>query len=187
MNHAPRRPLRGFSEGAQHLDYPIYLSGEPAGTLSERREGLYTVLTAHCPLQPGLHRLWLFGRSGRCYLGTLTPSGGELTLSRRLSRRARTALPAELRYAADRPMERLNTVPEPAAIPQPPAKEPVQQKAPQTQEAESLSWNERPGGALVAHDGGIELLALPVRPSPAMREKIRVINGREYLVFRRRG
>lgn len=169
------------------MDYPIYLSGELAGTLNEHREGLYTVLTAHCPLRPGLHRLWLFGRGGRCYLGTLTPSGGELTLCRRLSRRTRAALPAELRYAADRPMEKPETVPAPTA-PLPSAEAPSQQKAPQEQEAaESLSWSERPDGVLVASNGNVELLALPVRPSPAMREKIRVINGREYLVFRRRG
>ena len=169
------------------MDYPIYLSGKPAGTLSERREGLYTVLTAHCQLLPGLHRLWLFGRGGRCYLGTLTPSGGELTLCRRLSRRTRAALPAELRYAADRPMETFNTVPEPAAETPTPVMKPKQRNMPQTQEKDrSLSWIERPGGALVARDGDRELLALPVRPCPAVREKICVINGREYLVFRRR-
>ena len=163
-----------------HLDYPIYLSGELAGTLSERRDGLYTVFSAHCPLRPGLHRLWLFGSGGRCYLGVLSPRGGELTLSRRLSNRSRAALPRDIRYAADRPMEKPGTALKEAA--QSPRREAVPA---QPEPSGVLVWSERGDGVLTARDGDHELLALPVRPSAAAAEKIRVINGREYLVFRR--
>jgi len=163
-----------------HLDYPIYLSGELAGTLSERRDGLYTVFSAHCPLRPGLHRLWLFGSGGRYYLGVLSPRGGELTLCRRLSNRTRAALPRDIHYAADRPMERPGTAPkETAPLPRREAS-PVQ---PET--SAPLAWSARGDGVLTARDGNHELLALPVRPSAAAAEKIHVINGREYLVFRR--
>jgi hypothetical protein len=125
-------------------------------------------------MKPGLHRLWLFGGGGRYYLGVLSPRGGELTLCRRLSRSARAALPAALRYAADRPMVQPNSTAKSAAS-SPSAK----------QQADAIPWVERSDGILTARDGDSELLALPVRPCPALREKIRVINGREYLVFRR--
>ena len=163
-----------------HLDYPIYLSGELAGTLSERREGLYTVFSARCPLRPGLHRLWLFGIGGRCYLGVLSPRGGELTLSRRLSNRMRAALPCEIRYAADRPMEKPDTATREAA--QSPRRAAA---TAQPEHSGALVWRERGDGVLTARDGDHELLALPVRPSAAAAEKIHIINGREYLVFRR--
>ena len=156
------------------MDYPIYLCGELAGTLSERRDGLYSIFSAHCPMKPGLHRLWLFGGGGRYYLGVLTPRGGELTLCRRLSRSARAGLPADLRYAADRPMGQPGSA-SIAAAPSPSAK----------QKADAIPWTERSDGILTARDGDSELLALPVRPCPALKEKIRVINGQEYLVFRR--
>ena len=163
-----------------HLDYPIYLSGELAGTLSERRDGLYTVFSAHCPLRPGLHRLWLFGSGGRCYLGVLSPRGGELTLSRRLSNRSRAALPRDLTYAADRPMEK------PGAVQKEAVPSPRRESAPaQPESSGALAWSERGDGVLTARDGDHELLALPVRPSAAAAEKIHVINDREYLVFRR--
>ena len=162
------------------MDYPIYLSGELAGTLSEQRDGLYTVFSAHCPLRPGLHRLWLFGSGGRCYLGVLSPRGGELTLSRRLSNRSRASLPRELSYAADRPMEKPGSAPKEAA-PSPRR----ESAAAQSEPSGALVWSERGDGVLTARDGDHELLALPVRPSAAASEKIHVINDREYLVFRR--
>ena len=155
------------------LDYPIYLSGELAGTLSERRDGLYSVFVARCPMRPGMHRLWVFGKGGRYYLGVLSPKGGELTLCRRLSNRARAALPGDLRYAADRPMGQPGNVSKEADhMPSPSAQ--------QQEQAGTVTWSERSDGILTARDGDTELLALPV-----LREKIRVINGREYLVFRR--
>lgn len=188
MSSAPRRPLRGFSRKQQvyriRKEQCIWTirSTYPANwpERSARGEGLYTVFSAHCPLRPGLHRLWLFGSGGRCYLGVLSPRGGELTLSRRLSNRSRAALPRELRYAADRPMEKPGQAPKEDA--QPPRREtsPAQPEQPG-----AIAWSERADGILTARDGDHELLALPVRPSAAAAEKIHVINGREYLVFRR--
>ena len=166
------------------MDYPIYLSGELAGTLSERRDGLYSVFVARCPMRPGMHRLWVFGKGGRYYLGVLSPKGGELTLCRRLSNRARAALPSDLRYAADRPMGQPGIASQAAdrTSSSPARQSPREAEQPQ---AGTVTWSERSDGILTARDGDTELLALPVRPCPAMHEKIRVINGREYLVFRR--
>ena len=67
------------------MDYPIFLSGRPTGTLSESRSGLYTVFEASLPSDPGhLVRLYLHGGGESAYLGLLQPWSGGLFLRRRL-------------------------------------------------------------------------------------------------------
>ena len=51
----------------------IYENGRPAGALTLRREGLYTLLEASLPPSGELTRLWLLGGGERADLGVLEP------------------------------------------------------------------------------------------------------------------
>ena len=62
------------------MEYPILISGEAAGVLNTRRDGLYTAFEASLPPQPRLTRLWLTGADGAFCLGLMEPGAGGLTL-----------------------------------------------------------------------------------------------------------
>jgi len=79
--------------------YPIIINGEPAGSISARRDGLYTVIEGECADGGGLLRLSLYGENREVPLGVMMPKNGKLTLSRRFSRTALKAFPEQINFA----------------------------------------------------------------------------------------
>ena len=138
--------------------YKILHSGKSIGTLEMSADGLYTVFTARCePVSPRL-RLCVFGETAHAYLGLMLPEDGALYLRRRLTRLACAKLPSPILYAAEE------------------AAEP----------SESSGWRPAPDGTLRRTEGGAELVAVPrerARVPGVPRHLLRVIDGREYLVF----
>ena len=55
------------------MSYPILVSGEKAGELEIRTEGLYTVFEARLPASEDLTRLWVAGERQSRYLGLMEP------------------------------------------------------------------------------------------------------------------
>ena len=74
----------------------IYENGRPAGALTLRREGLYTLLEASLPPSGELTRLWLLGGGERADLGVLEPRRSGRVFCRRYSRAAFSRLPAPM-------------------------------------------------------------------------------------------
>ena len=138
--------------------YKIMHFSQTIGTLETSSDGLYTVFTARCePVAPRL-RLCVFGETGHAYLGLMLPEDGELYLRRRLTRLACAKLPSPILYAAEE-----------AAEPEEPS-----------------AWRPAPDGTLRRTEGGVELVAVPrsrARVPGVPRHLLRVIDGREYLVF----
>ena len=83
------------------MEYPILISGRPAGTLKRSQEGLYTLFSARLEKRPGLWRLWLPGPEPFC-LGLFRPDRGGHSLCRRMSRLEMARLP-EIKEAAALP------------------------------------------------------------------------------------
>ena len=158
------------------MEYPILIEGQAVGTLTETAEGLYTVFRADCTLRAGLIRLWLHGGGRSAPLGLLAPCGGRLTLTRRLSRLERQALPAPIEEVSDRPAPRAAPARSPARTP--PSHAPERPAPPAAAEA----WTPLPDGSLIA-DGRIALPAC-LSPSSPLAGRVQRIGGREYLVFR---
>lgn len=72
-------------KGVDKMGRQIALEG--GGTLTVREEGVWVVLEAARPDDRlGLYKVWLWGLRGKTLMGTLTPTGGQLRLSRRVSR-----------------------------------------------------------------------------------------------------
>ena len=145
------------------MDIPVYIAGKRCGTLTERSEGLYTVLRAVCETREGLIRLWARGGGRSGYLGLLAPCGEGLALERRLSRRARAAFPAVIERADD------------GETPDAPASD--------AEQACGETWWRLPDGSLRGENG---LLALPAALPDAspLSAWLRRIDGEDYLVFR---
>lgn len=147
------------------MDVPVFIGGERRGTLTERSEGLYTVLRAVCQAQEGLIRLWVRGGGRSGYLGLLAPCGEGLFLEKRLTRRERAAFPAVIERAddGDEPGSSLSVAPAEAG----PGK----------------NWQRLPDGTLRGENG---LVALPAALSggSALRASLQRIDGKDYLVFR---
>ena len=151
------------------MDYPVLIGGKRTGTLSVRREGLYTLFEVHTGGIDGLHRLWLHGGE-RCFcLGVLHPDGDGMALTRRFSRRELAALPDRIEYASDGEQRK-------AATPVP---------DPTEEETEGgLLWYRGADGCLTAFVGERRLIALPSALSRIPREAdVRTIEGRQYIVF----
>ena len=138
--------------------YKILHSGKTIGTLETSSDGLYTVFTALCePVAPRL-RLSVWGENDHAYLGLMLPENGGLYLRKRLTRLACAALPRPILYAAEE------------------AAEP----------SESSGWRPSPDGTLRRTENGAELVAVPrerARVPGVPKHLLRVIDGREYLVF----
>ena len=138
--------------------YKIMHFSQTIGTLETSADGLYTVFTARCePVLPRL-RLSVFGETAHAYLGLMLPENGVLYLRRRLSRLECARLPSPILYAAEE-----------AAEPEEPS-----------------GWLPAPDGTLRRTEGGTELVAVPrsrARVPGVPRHLLRVIDGREYLVF----
>ena len=155
------------------MEYPLILGGETRGRVSVSREGLYTVVSATAKSTGELTRLWLCGEGESFYLGVMREENGRLCFSKRYTRRECAAFPKNIAFASDRKSEtkaekRLEVPTEPA------------------QSADGdIVWYTGRNGVLTARDGKTRLLALPSdigRSIPGA--DIRVIEGREYMVFR---
>ena len=142
--------------------YPIYIDGDKRGELRVYTEGLMTVFDARCDKAKGIVKLYVFGSEGKAYLGTMQPQGGGLRLVRRLSRAGLKNIPEKLEYAADREVK---------------SQEPEQDN--------DILWRLGHKNCLVGIDGEKNLIAIPAdgKRLRAGRELLRVIEGREYIVF----
>ena len=151
------------------MDLTIYSRGRPAGRLTRRQEGLYTLFEARLPPAEGLSRLYLFDAAGhRLCLGVMEPRPGGRVLRRKLSRAALSPLTAPLSHASTEPGA-------PAPVPADGASTPAQRTGC------------APGdGPLLLELEGRRCLALPCAPGLAARTglRIRQIGGRDYLLFR---
>ena len=138
--------------------YNILHSNRIIGTLETTADGLYTVFSARCePVLPRL-RLSVFGETAHAYLGLMLPEDGALHLQKRLSRLECAKLPSPILYAAEE-----------AAEPE-----------------EHADWRPAPDGTLRCTRGGALFVAVPLeraRVPGVPRRLLRVIGGREYLVF----
>lgn len=155
------------------MDYPVMFAGKRTGTLSVRREGLYTLFEVHTGRIDGLHRLWLHG-GGRCFcLGVLEPDGDGMMLKRRFSGRELTALPEPIEYVSDGELTENRTEPAPAAV-----------SAEEEGTEGGLLWYRGADGCLTAFDGDRRLIALPsaLARIPGGAD-VRIIEGRQYIVF----
>ena len=82
-------------------EYPLYINGKTAGTLSVYTEGLLTVFRAQCRLEHGIIKLYVFGEGKSAYLGTMQPGKNGQYLVRKFSRSEKSRLPSKISYAAD--------------------------------------------------------------------------------------
>ena len=96
----------------------IYEHGRPAGTLTARREGLYTVWEARLPPAPGLSRLYIRAEGGDWVcLGLLEPRKEGRVFSRRMSRAELAKLPRPIVSAATSDETRFPALPPDAGAP----------------------------------------------------------------------
>ena len=96
----------------------IYEHGRPAGTLTARREGLYTVWEARLPPAPGLSRLYIRGEGGDWVcLGLLEPRKEGRVFSRRMSRAELAKLPRPIVSASTSDETRFPALPPDAGAP----------------------------------------------------------------------
>ena len=155
------------------MEYPLMLGGKTRGRVNVSREGLYTVVSATAESTGELTRLWLCGEGASFYLGVMREENGRLLFSKRYTRRECAAFPKNIAFASDRKSE--------------PKAEKRREAPPQpTQSTDGgIVWHTGRNGALTASDGNTRLLALPSdigRSVPGA--DIRIIEGREYMVFR---
>ena len=153
------------------MEYPLILGGETRGRVSVSREGLYTVVSATAESTGELTRLWLCGEGESFYLGVMREENGRLCFSKRYTRRECAAFPKNIAFASDRKSEAKKHH---EAPPQP-----------ALSTDGDIVWHTGRNGVLTASDGNTRLLALPSdlgRSVPGA--DIRVIEGREYMVFR---
>ncbi len=138
---------------------PVYIDGKNCGTLDIRQDGLMTAFTAQCSINQGrIVRLYLYG-GGKCaLLGTMRPNASGLGIVRRFSRTELKKLPANIEYAADRPMSESG--------------------------GSDTLWRRGKMGCLIS-DG---LIAIPADETclGAVSDKLRRIEGRAYLIFERK-
>ena len=155
------------------MEYPLIIGGETRGHVTVLREGLYTVVSAKAESTSELTRLWLCGEGESFYLGVMREENDRLCFSKRYTRRECAAFPKNIAFASDRKSG---------------TKAEKRREAPtqQTQSADGdIVWYTGRNGVLTARDGNTRLLALPSdigRSVPGA--DIRVIEGREYMVFR---
>lgn len=185
------------------MEYPLLLGGETAGKLSVWQEGLYTCMEASTSRSGEFLRIWVQGGREEAYLGLMEPSPEGMRLRRKLSRHELKQFPAVIEQASDR---QLALIPPAAAAPETAEEEPMPEeetpkelpeqkdlpgserlpepaKAPA--EEPGLLWIARADGSLAAREGDHWLLALPARLRRVPKgADLRLICGREYLVFR---
>ena len=163
------------------MDYPVIISGQRVGTLSVHTQGLFTVFEAEIPERSAMTRLAVFGGGREGYLGVMQPWSGGLFLRKKLSKSALAGFPENIEYAGEK-RELEYELPQPA----PPAEKPIPTDSLQEEGEKGLLWFASPSGVLTAFDGVHSLTAIParLRRIPAGAD-IRLISGREYIVFRK--
>ena len=157
-------------------EYPIYISGKKAGRLLAQRQGLYTVFTAKaCGTEPVF--LLVYGGEKRAPLGRLLPRGGELFLSRRMTKNDMRGWPEPIEFAGDR-----SAAGEKSGQP----REPPPRDTGKANIAEGdRIWYALRGGVLLCPKEGLIALPARLRDKAPVLSHILIINGKEYLVFRR--
>ena len=155
-------------------EYPIYIMGKRAGWLCAQKQGLYTLFTARaCGTEPVF--LQVYGEGKSAPLGRLLPRGGELFLSRRMTRNDMRCWPENIEYAGDR-----NPTGEWKQ------QEQLRQESEEASPAEGgRVWYAQRNGVLLCPGEGLIALPAALRDKRGVLSRIRVINGKEYLVFRR--
>ena len=155
-------------------EYPIYIKGKRAGRLCAQKQGLYTLFTARaCGTEPVF--LQVYGEGKSAPLGRLLPRGGELFLSRRMTRNDMRCWPESIEYAGDR-----NSTGERKQ------QEQLRQESEEASPAEGdRVWYAQRNGVLLCPGEGLIALPAALRDKRGVLSRIRVINGKEYLVFRR--
>lgn len=150
-------PGENFKE--KQMKYPVYIDGKHCGELNVYADGLMTVFQAQCRVCPKKPvRLYVFGGNEPVLLGTLQPHGSGSRLIRRFSRAELKRMPKRISFAADRQLGE-NT-------------------------GETL-WKAAGRGCLVSDDG---FLAIPAdaRRLRRVSDKLRSINGKMYIIFKRK-
>lgn len=116
-------------------------------------------------------RISVYGEGKEACLGLAEVREGRADFEKKLSRRAMQELPGKIEYAAkagERTEERRN-------------ERPAEGKP----EGTGLSWEKRPDGSLFARDGESSIVALPADlRGEAGKDRIKVIEGRSYMLFR---
>lgn len=151
-------------------EYKITEGERSVGTLTLRRDGLYTLVEAAAEPRGELTRLYITGAGKSACLGLMKPEGGLVKLRRRLTRLELQALPERIETVSTCPQEEL-------------VKPPATKKA-QKASLENV-WLQMPDGSLVMTAAEEKYIALPAklrRVPPGVR--LYVINGQEYLIFR---
>ena len=154
------------------MDYPFYYNGQRAGTLSTAESGIYTVfrLTAEGIGEKMLH-VSVYGAGKEACLGLAEARAGKLCFEKRLSRQSMRAFPPKIEYAAraGEAAEEKTDGEEPEKI----------------TEEQGLLWEKRPDGSLFARDAAGGIVALPAElRTEAGKSRIKVIEGRSYMLFR---
>lgn len=167
--------------------WPLILDGVECGTVTAQRSGAYTVFTARALYSGPLKRISLYGGGAEGSLGVLAPDGDEVTLTRRLTRSQLASFPSAPEYAAE-------SGGSPGVQPVPEREEgdgaDEQEREPETAPAQDGGelWYASPDGTLSRFDGRRMLVALPsenARVPDWAKGVVRMINGREYVVFPR--
>lgn len=154
------------------MDYPFYYKGKRAGTLSVTESGIYTLfrLTAE-GVDEKMLRISVYGEGKEACLGLAEVRAGKLELEKKLSRQSMKAFPGKIGYAAKAGEK---------------AEEKTEVRKPEIKKEEKgLIWEKRPDGSLYTRDAAGGLVALPSDlRTEAGRERIKVIEGRSYMIFR---
>ena len=138
---------------------PVYIDGRNCGKLDIHQDGLMTVFAVQCGIKTNkIVRLYLYGDGKSSLLGTMQPAGEGLGIVRRFSRAEMKKLPENIEYAADRPIRE--------------------------ETGNNILWRRGRMGCLVS-DG---LIAIPADAAQLGRvsDKLRIIEGRTYLIFERK-
>ena len=154
------------------MDYPFYYKGKRTGTLCASESGVYTVFRLQAEgIDEKMLRISVYGEGKEAGLGLAEVREGRAEFEKKLSRRAMQELPGKIEYAAkggERTEEKKS--------------ERQTEKKP---EETGLIWERRPDGSLFARDGESGIMALPADlRGEAGRERIKVIEGRSYMLFR---
>ena len=155
-------------------EYPIYIKGKKVGRLCAQKQGLYTLFTAKARgTEPVFLRV--YGGDKCVPLGRLLPRNGEVFLSRRMTKNDMRGWPENIEFAGDGSF----------------AGERKQQEQPRQLPREAGTaggdriWYTQQNGVLLCPGEGLIALPAALRDKEAVLSHILVINGKEYLVFRR--
>ena len=164
--------------------WPLILDGVECGSVTAEKRGAYTLFTARALYTGEVKRISLYGGGAEGYLGVLSPDADGVSLTRKLTRSGMASFPERPEYAAE-----AGGGPERERAPER-AEEQVQaeQGEPDAVPSDGELWYASPDGTLSRFDGRHMLVALPsenARVPNWAKGVVRMINGREYVVFPR--